>query len=132
MCIRDRGWRTWILANLKDSLGVAGEEIKKYLLLMNSHDGSMALQMFWTPIRVVCWNTLSAALSGADGTRFYSRHTAGAADRIESAKELLGLAHKYYSEFEQKANLLVQKQLPPAELPKLCLLYTSPSPRDRS
>jgi len=113
------GRRTWILANLKDSLGVAGEEIKKYLLLMNSHDGSMALQMFWTPIRVVCWNTLSAALSRADGTRFYSRHTAGAADRIESAKELLGLAQKYYSEFEQKANLLVQKQLPPAELPKL-------------
>jgi len=115
------GRRTWILANLKDSLGIAGEEIKKYLLLMNSHDGSLALQMFWTPIRVVCWNTLSAALSHADGTRFYSRHTAGAADRIESAKELLGLAQRYYSEFEEKAKMLVQKQLPPAEMPKLLM-----------
>lgn len=114
------GRRTWILANLKDSLGIAGEEIKKYLLLTNSHDGSMALQMFWTPIRVVCWNTLSAALA-TDGARFYSRHTAGAPQRIESAKELLGLARAYYTEFEQKANMLAQKQLPAPEMPKLLL-----------
>jgi len=115
------GRQVWILANLKDSLGIAGEEIKKYLLLTNSHDGSMALQMFWTPIRVVCWNTLSAALASGEGARFYSRHTAGATDRIESAKQVLGLARIYYDEFKAKAEMLAQKQLPPAEMPKLLM-----------
>lgn len=114
-----QGKRIWILANIKGSLDVAGEEIKRYLVLTNSHDGTLACQMFWTPIRVVCWNTLQSAVSSADTTRFYSRHTTNALKRIEAAQEILGLANNFYNEWHEQAKLLASRTLPKYEMPKL-------------
>jgi len=112
------GKRIWILANLKGSIEIAGDEIKRYLLLTNSHDGSMALQMFWTPIRVVCWNTLQSAFASA-GTRFYSKHTFNARHRIDAAQEILGLSIRFYDKWLGQAQRLVQYQLSAGEMPKL-------------
>ena len=112
------GSRVWLLANLKDSLSVQGEEVRRYLTLVNSHDGSLALQMFWTPVRVVCMNTLSMALSSATNS-FYARHTTYIQQRVYDAQEVLGLAKKYYEDFAEKANLMAQRQLSPAKMPLL-------------
>ena len=112
------GARVWILANLKGSLSVKGEEIKRYLTLTNSHDGNLACQMFWTPVRVVCMNTLSMALSRA-AERFYARHTSGATGKIEEAKKILGFAKQFYQEWGEIANAMALKQLPPAKMPLL-------------
>ena len=112
------GARVWILANLKGSLSIKGEEVKRYLTLTNSHDGNLACQMFWTPVRVVCMNTLSMALARAT-ERFYARHTAGAKAKIEEAQKILGFAKKFYEEWGAVANAMALKQLPPAEMPLL-------------
>lgn len=58
----------WVLAKINmDRQAVAGnDEILPYLLLSNSHDGSRAVTVAFTPIRVVCWNTLSASLGRSD------------------------------------------------------------------
>ena len=112
------GARVWLLANLKDSMSVNGEEVRRYLTLVNSHDGSLALQLFWTPVRVVCMNTLSMALSSATNS-FYARHTTYIQQRVYDAQEVLGLAKKYYEDFAEKANLMAQKQLPPTKMPLL-------------
>ncbi|MBA4190801.1 MAG: alpha/beta hydrolase, partial [Planctomycetaceae bacterium] len=57
------GRQVWILARLPKTLRAAGEdEIRPYVLLTNSHDGSKALRMIPTTIRVVCANTLNLAL----------------------------------------------------------------------
>ena len=62
----------WILAKIKkDSRFTvcADDEISKYLLLSNSHDGLSAVSVKFTPIRVVCQNTLNLALEKGDTTR---------------------------------------------------------------
>lgn len=45
--------------------GVAGEEIRQYLLVNNNHDGRRSMNIALTPVRTVCENTLIAGLSAA-------------------------------------------------------------------
>jgi len=44
---------------------IVGDEYKPYLVLSNAHDGSACLKIFLTGIRIVCNNTLTAALNSA-------------------------------------------------------------------
>ena len=114
------GTKIWMLAKLDDSLSIKGDEVEKYMLLMNSHDGSGALRMWFTPIRVVCMNTLSLAEAGAKrGETFYAKHVGDIGGRISKAREILGLSNIFYSKFAEQANRLALLQLPPHELPLL-------------
>lgn len=101
------GSRVWILAKLPGEIRVARNDVtEKFLLLSNSHDGSSALRMMFTPVRVVCQNTLNIAL--ACGERAFNvRHTASAPTRIEEARRVLGLSNTFYETFEAIARRLV-------------------------
>jgi len=121
------GARIWMLAKLNgngkgSTISIQGDAVDKYLLLMNGHDGGLALKMFFTPIRVVCMNTLmvaeTQALRGRSET-FYARHTEGIKGRMIEARDILGISVKFYDDFTEKARRLARIQLPPAELPRL-------------
>ena len=106
-----KGERSWILAKLPDYIRVNGDDIvEKFLLLSNSHDGSGAVRIKLTPIRVVCENTLTFALGGSEHeVRIY--HTARAEERLKKAHEILGLTNKLYTELEQIFNRMSEKEL---------------------
>lgn len=59
------GTRIWILAALSgDPLSIVPQSddvVRKFLLLSNSHDGTLAVRVGFTPVRVVCANTLAMA-----------------------------------------------------------------------
>lgn len=80
----------FITAKLSDYMEVKKSQIDKYLLLSMSHDGSSAITIMFTPIRVVCNNTLSMALSGSRN-KITIKHTKNARERIELSKSTLGL-----------------------------------------
>ena len=117
------GRQIWVLAKVNGGNGtisIKGDAVDKYLLLMNGHDGTSAVKMFFTPVRVVCMNTLAAAIASAiRAETFYSRHTGDIQGRMEKAREILGITLKYYEGFEEVANSLAAKQLSPGEMPKL-------------
>lgn len=65
------GKDVWMLVRfLPEKLGGSTQEwldeegVAPYGLLTNNHSGWSAVRMGMTPVRVVCWNTLSAALMG--------------------------------------------------------------------
>jgi len=85
-----RGGRVmWILAKRPGEAEIVpGDTMENYLLLTTSHDGSLALQMQTTPIRVVCGNTLTAALNrGKDKVSF--KHTSSVHKQITDAQTAL-------------------------------------------
>ena len=115
----DGGRKVWILAKLNGNLKVTNTDVlEKYILLSNSHDGSSALTMTLTPIRVVCSNTLAAAMSGRGRNTFYARHTVNVMNRANQAREILGLSEAYFENFMTGVNRMVDKQISQAELEK--------------
>ena len=59
------GKKVWLLARMPQDYIITGERISPYLVFSNTHDGSGAIKVALTPIRVVCNNTLNLALSSA-------------------------------------------------------------------
>lgn len=109
----------WALAKIKASftLGKEGDDVHSYLLLMQPHLWGYARTAKFTPIRVVCKNTLTYALgSGLTGKRTegkcFRMTNARAFDDTakEEAKAALGIAVEQAKEFEQLAKLLAKKR----------------------
>lgn len=94
-----RGGRiVWILARIPGFLEVVrGEEHQPYLLLVNSHDGKMAVRLLPTFVRVVCQNTLQLALESAQ-LLWRRIHTRGLTELdVVDAREVLGLVEKEHT-----------------------------------
>lgn len=88
------GRKIWLLAKLPDKYIIEGEQIEPYLVFSSSHDGSGAIKVAMTPIRVVCQNTLNIALSSAK--RIWSTvHVGDLAAKMDEAHNTLLLAEKY-------------------------------------
>ena len=91
------GRRTWILARLPQRYIISGDEITPYLVFMNSHDGSGAINAAMTPIRVVCQNTLNPALSTAKRS-WSTNHTGDIQGKLSDARNTLLYAERYMKE----------------------------------
>lgn len=85
----------WIQATLAGSLFIGSDEYQKRVLLVTSHNGTYGLMVMITPVRVVCMNTLSAALSNASNV-YKVRHCPNLETKIAEAQKALKLASAYY------------------------------------
>lgn len=108
-----------------DPNGVA-DKVNTYLLVNTSHDGSVAVQASVTPVRVVCQNTLNAALRGVKQS-FKIRHTQTVDGKIAAAREALGLANTYMDEFDKMAQELIETEISKDTFNKIVsLVYPKP------
>lgn len=104
------GRKVWLLAHMPHEYIITGERISPYLLFSNTHDGSGAVRVALTPIRVVCQNTLNLALSTAK--RSWSMiHTGDVRQKIDEAKDTLFRAEKYMDELGKEVEALQTKKL---------------------
>lgn len=92
-----QGERVWILAKLPGHIRVTGDDItEKFLLLSNSHDGKSSVTIKFTPVRVVCQNTLTLALN--DGSAWRVSHHSDIHEKLKEANEMLGLINNRFGE----------------------------------
>jgi phage/plasmid-like protein (TIGR03299 family) len=96
------GSRIWVLAKLNRAplLVAPGDEVEKYLLLSHGHDGSLAVRVGFTPIRVVCANTLAMSHSSDASRLIRVKHSRSLHENLANIREIMNLAN---SEFEATA-----------------------------
>ena len=103
------GRRVWLLARLPKEYIISGEQVSPYLVFSNTHDGSGAVKVALTPVRVVCCNTLNLALDTAK--RSWSMiHTGNIRDKLQEAEDTLFMAEAYMMQLGKEfGNLQRQK-----------------------
>lgn len=99
------GERIFVSAKLPSNILVKGDPVENYLVFTNSHDGSSGVKILFTPIRVVCQNTLNAAIKGASNYVSF-RHTSNVHNKIGIAQEILGITNTMASEIAEYYNFL--------------------------
>ena len=113
--LRD-GENIWGLAKIETSFELAGgDKIEGYLLLNSPHVAGKALTIMFTPIRVVCANTMAMALN-TDGKSFRVLHLQAFDDEImAAAEEALGISEVKMNEFKEQTDFLSSKKALPIE-----------------
>lgn len=104
-----QGETVFITCKLRKEMLVNKDLIDQYLLITMSHDGTSSITVMFTPVRVVCNNTLSAALQGKKN-KVIIRHTQNAKAKLELSKQLLGIVDKSSLSYQEIFNRL-SKQL---------------------
>lgn len=124
-----QGERVWMLAKLPGTIQVVGDDITdKYLLLANSHDGSSAVQIKFTPIRVVCNNTLTIAL--AQGNTIRIPHTKDVRIMLKRAEQTLGIVNRRYNDISKVFKAMALCKLNSERVQKY-MSMVFPIPRDQ-
>ena len=103
------GSQVWILAKIQGANMTVGgnDEVAHYVLLSNSHDGSLPVRVGFTPIRVVCNNTLCLAHESQASKLLRVRHTARLLKNLDDIREIMDIAHKeFYATVEQYRTLM--------------------------
>lgn len=104
------GKKVWLLAHMPHEYIISGERISPYLLFSNTHDGSEAVKVALTPIRVVCNNTLNLALSTAKRS-WSTIHTGDIKNKMQEARNTLILAETYMDNLGREFENLRQKKM---------------------
>ncbi|WP_369764924.1 DUF932 domain-containing protein [Flavobacterium sp. WC2429] len=122
-----KGERIFITAKLPDYIRVGKDDlIEKYLFLTTSHDGSGSITAAFTPIRIVCANTLNAALRNQSNT-VRIRHTSNAKQRLEQAHKVMGISDILSVQMEGIFNNWTKVRISDNELKKLIQSALAPS-----
>lgn len=106
------GTEIWALLKFADTFEILKDDpMTGYLLFHSAHVWGKGNQLKLTPIRVVCNNTLSMALSGRDKNTFRMPHTVEFDQTVQAkAAEALGLAGEQMDEFKDNVVFLASKR----------------------
>jgi phage/plasmid-like protein (TIGR03299 family) len=113
-----QGSRVWVLAKLnRDPLVIAqGDTVEKFLLLSHGHDGSLAVRCGFTPVRVVCANTLAMAHGNNASKLIRVKHTKDVLENLANVREVMNLANQEFEATAEQYRLLARRSINQADL----------------
>jgi phage/plasmid-like protein (TIGR03299 family) len=113
------GQKVWVLAQLNrdNSEIVPGDEVSKFILLSNSHDGTTAIRVGYTPIRVVCANTMAMAHSKGSGSQLIRiRHTRSSKNNLEQVRDIMDNINNQFEATAEQFRFLASKNFNQADI----------------
>lgn len=103
------GKMVWAMAQIKDSFEVfGGDKVEGFLLFSNPHEFGRSIDIRFTPVRVVCNNTLTLALNSTNQHAVKVNHRAKF--NGDQVKMTLGIAKERLEEYKEQALFLGQKK----------------------
>lgn len=124
----NKGEVIFITAKLPDYIRVGNDDlIEQYLFLTSTHDGTGSIQAAFTPIRIVCNNTLNAALRHCSN-KISIRHTAGAKEKLYQAHKIMGISHAMEKELTEIFNRMSKTTISDKQLKDLVARALAPTP----
>lgn len=113
------GKKVWILAKTKNVDDVVeGDTIENFILLSNSHDGSSTLKIGFTPIRVVCNNTLSYAEGYNLSKLINIRHTQSIVENMQLVRDIMDTVNNQFIATIEQYKKLTQRDINQEDLKK--------------
>jgi phage/plasmid-like protein (TIGR03299 family) len=105
------GQKVWVLAQLnRDSSEIVpGDDVSKFILLSNSHDGTTAIRVGYTPIRVVCVNTLAMAHNNKSSQLIRIRHTRSSKNNLEQVRDIMDNINSQFEATAEQFRFLASK-----------------------
>jgi phage/plasmid-like protein (TIGR03299 family) len=119
-----KGKRVWVQAKIKSDLDVVkgNDVIERYILLSNSHDGTMAVRAGFTPQRVVCQNTLSMAHHNGESQLIRIKHSQKVEENLEAIGKVMNLANNAFEATLAQYKFLANKDINGKDLEKFIKL----------
>ena len=112
----------WLLAKMPQEFEVvAGDKLEQYILFTTAHDGSRAVRVLPTSVRVVCWNTLSLATAN-ESKGLSIRHKGNIMDKLDDARKVIMTAQNKFDTFHASARKLASTKFDIKELEALTQL----------
>lgn len=102
-----------------EPMTILGDKFQPYLMIVNSHDGKGSVRITFTPMRVVCKNTMISALRGSENI-ITIQHSKRMFDQLVAAKETLLANTNYMNELNKLAEELAVKPFSEEAFRKFC------------
>ena len=114
------GERVWVLCQLglENTEIAKGDEISKFALLSNGHDGKLAVHFGFTPIRVVCANTEALARDCKASKLIRVRHHRFVKDNVEKLRDIMNLADQEFETTAEQYRFLASRSINAKDLRK--------------
>ena len=95
------GQKIFVTAKIQTPITIGGNDhIDQYLVFTNSHDGSSAVQIMLTPVRLWCLNMLNSARKASESYISF-RHNQGVNGKLYTVPEILGFTKEKIEEEKQ-------------------------------
>ena len=104
------GKAIWLLAKMPQKYEILGDKIDPYIVFTNTHDGSGAVRVAMTPIRVICNNMINFAMKKAKRV-WTARHTGSIEYRLQDARNTLKFADEYMKAINEQFEELYKIKL---------------------
>jgi phage/plasmid-like protein (TIGR03299 family) len=110
-------------------MSIKGNDIvEKYVLVSNSHDGTLAVRVGFTSVRVICANTLAAAHNSEASKLIRVKHTKNVVQNLENIREIMDVANSEFEATAEQYRLLANTQINQKDLEKYVkLVFNSQS-----